>query len=189
MDTQQKETVMVLFLCEKEKKMTEKELLDYRDYEPEVYVENIEELSREEWLEKRKAGIGGSDCATMFGANPWSTMRELYWNKTNQEGVISDDEDNWVAKEVGHRLEELVIQIFKKRTGLVPYTIRSMFRHPKYLWMLADVDAFVTLPNGKTYVVEVKTCSVNALDKWGDKNSNVIPYNYEMQGRHCVKRS
>lgn len=165
--------------------MTEQDIRDYRNYEPQVYVEDIETLSHEEWLNQRKAGIGGSDCAAIFGASPWKTKRELYWDKIGDENVIQKEE-NWVAKEVGHRLEELVIQIFKKRTGLIPYTIRHMFRHPKYPWMLADVDAFVKLPNGKIYVVEVKTCSEAGLEKWGSPNSNVVPYHYEMQGRHYM---
>lgn len=155
------------------------------DYKPGVLVEDITKLTNEEWLQMRRKGIGGSDCAAIMGVSPWRTAKELYWDKTGQKDVVQEEE-NWVAKEVGHRLEELVAQIFRKRTGFEPYVVRKMFFHPKYPWMLADIDAFVQLPNGKIYIVEIKTCSINALDKWGEKNSNTIPYHYELQGRHYM---
>lgn len=161
------------------------------NFEPGVLVEDITKITEEEWLQYRKKGIGGSDCSIIFGASPWRTARELYWDKKGIKDIapVSDEESNWVAKEVGHRLEELVAQIFMKKTGLKPYAVRKMFYHPDYPWMLADVDFFVKVPvNGveKIFIVEIKTTSVNALDAWGDKNSNAVPYHYELQGRHYM---
>ena len=54
-----------------------------------------------------------------------------------------EEERNWVSLEIGHRLEELVVQIFMKKTGLKPYAVRKMFRHPLYPFMVSDVDFFV----------------------------------------------
>ena len=42
-----------------------------------------EGLSREEWLDCRKKGIGGSDAATIIGVSPFSTARDLYYDKLN----------------------------------------------------------------------------------------------------------
>lgn len=159
-------------------------------FEPGVLVEDITKITEQEWLAYRRKGIGGSDCAIVFGASPWRTTRELYWDKKGIKDLApTKEESNWVAKEVGHRLEELVAQIFMKKTGLQPYAVRKMFYHPDYPWMLADVDFFVKVPvDGveKIYILEIKTTSINALDAWGDKNSNVIPYHYELQGRHYM---
>ena len=70
-------------------------------------------LPREEWLEFRRKGIGGSDAACVLGISPFRTGVDLYYDKL---GIpIEDSEDNWVAKEVGTRLEELVARIFEKR--------------------------------------------------------------------------
>ena len=49
---------------------------------------------------------------------------------------------------MGHLLEPLVAKIFQHRTGYKIYQIKKMFQHPKYPWMLADVDYFVELPDG-----------------------------------------
>ena len=50
-------------------------------FEPGVLVEDITKITEQEWLAYRRKGIGGSDCAIVFGASPWRTTRELYWDK------------------------------------------------------------------------------------------------------------
>lgn len=50
-----------------------------RDYIPLVLVDT-EKLPREEWLEWRRKGIGGSDAATIIGVSPFSTARDLYYD-------------------------------------------------------------------------------------------------------------
>ena len=114
------------------------------NYMPEVIVEDITKLSEEEWRKYRFQGIGGSDAAAVCGVSPWKTTRDLYDEKV-QRAVIPEPDDGWVAKEIGKRLEELVVQIFMKRTGLRPYAVRRMFRHPLYPFMLANVDYFVEI--------------------------------------------
>lgn len=110
------------------------------EYTPEKVVD-ISNLSREDWLEYRKKGIGGSDVAAIMGISPFATIRDLFYNKTGVQPVIQEEEEsNWVAKEVGHRLEDLVAEIFSKKTGLEVFPVRIMFRHPLYPFMLADVD-------------------------------------------------
>ena len=115
------------------------------EYTPEKVVD-ISNLSREDWLEYRKKGIGGSDVAAIMGISPFATIRDLFYNKTGVQPVIQEEEEsNWVAKEVGHRLEDLVAEIFSKKTGLEVFPVRIMFRHPLYPFMLADVDYFVRM--------------------------------------------
>ena len=44
------------------------------EYTPEKVVD-ISNLSREDWLEYRKKGIGGSDVAAIMGISPFATIR------------------------------------------------------------------------------------------------------------------
>lgn len=46
------------------------------EYTPEKVVD-ISNLSREDWLEYRKKGIGGSDVAAIMGISPFATIRDL----------------------------------------------------------------------------------------------------------------
>ena len=152
------------------------------DYKAEVFVDT-ENLSREDWLACRRKGIGGSDAAAIMGMSPFCTKRDLYYDKCGIQAVMDEEEDNWVAKEVGHRLEDLVAEIFSRKTGLKVYPVRKMFRHPLYPFMLADVDFFIDFPDGSKGILECKTTNYNCQNKWANDST---PVNYEYQGRHYM---
>lgn len=124
-------------------------------YTPGVLVET-KDLPEDQWLEWRRKGIGGSDAAAVLGVSPFATARDLYYDKLKLV-EYEDRKSNWVAKKVGHLLEDLVAEIFHKKTGFPIYQIKKMFYHPLYPYMLADVDYFVTLPSGETAILEIKT--------------------------------
>lgn len=151
------------------------------NYTPEVVVEDITALTEEEWRGYRCLGIGGSDAAAVCGVSPWKTARDLYEEKI-QKVVVADPDEGWVAKEIGRRLEELVVQIFMKQTGLKPYSVRRMFRHPLYPFMLSNVDYFVEI-DGEIYIIECKTSFSFQMNEW---ENNSIPHHYALQGRHYM---
>ena len=153
-------------------------------YQPLVMVDTSN-LPREEWLQYRRRGIGGSDVGAIFGVSPFRTCRDIYYDKLGIAVVVEDD-SNWVQLEVGHLLEDLVAQIFHKKTGYPVYQIKKMFYHPKYPFMLADVDYFIRLPNGKTAILECKTTNYNAKDNWFLNGEEIVPVYYELQGRHYM---
>lgn len=147
-------------------------------------IVSTEGLSHQDWLGYRRGGIGGSDAAAIMGASPFATARDLYYDKKNLKPVNPyGEEENWVAKKVGHLLEELVAEIFSKKTGLEVYPIHKMFQHPHYPFMIADVDYFIAFPDGRTGILECKTTNYNCQDKWADDS---IPPNYEYQTRHYM---
>ena len=155
-------------------------------YDPSVLVDTAG-LPEEEWLEYRRQGIGGSDAAAILGLSPFATARDLYYDKLKLVGY-EDRKSNWVAKKVGHLLEDLVAEIFHVKTGYRIYQVKKMFYHPQHPFMLADVDYFIDLPNGKTAILEIKTTHYQAKDHWWRDGEEVVPVNYEVQGRHymCV---
>lgn len=52
-------------------------------YAPQILV-GTEGLPREQWLEYRRKGIGGSDAAAVLGISPFRTGRDLYYDKLNR---------------------------------------------------------------------------------------------------------
>ena len=156
------------------------------NYSPSVLVDTAD-ISEEEWKEWRRKGIGGSDASAILGISPFATARDLFYDKLKIL-PFEDEEDNWVQKEIGHLLEDLVANIFQKKTGYHIYQVKKMFHHPKYTFMLADVDYFVELPDGTTAILEIKTTNYNAKDNWWRDGEQIVPINYETQGRHymCV---
>lgn len=154
-------------------------------YTPSVLV-STEGLPEKEWLEYRRRGIGGSDAAAILGISPFATARDLYYDKLKIV-PFDDSESNWVAKKMGHLLEDLVAEIFHVKTGYRIYQIKKMFYHPVHTFMLADIDYFVELPNGRTAILEIKTTNYNAKDHWwSEDGQEIVPLNYEAQGRHYM---
>ena len=152
-------------------------------YQPLVLADTTH-LARPDWLELRRKGLGGSDAAAVLGISPFRTAQDLYFDKLGV--VTADDQENWVALEVGTLLEPLVARIFEKKTGLKVYQRKCMFQHPQYPWMLADLDYLVDLPDGTTAIVEIKTTNYNAKDKWWYNGAEIVPVYYEAQGRHYM---
>ena len=151
------------------------------NYEPTI-VADTSAMPEHEWHEWRRKGIGGSDVAAIYGLSPFGTARDLYNVKIGLEPVVPD-EDNWVAKEYGHCLEDLVAQVFSRKTGLEVYQQQKLFAHPLFPFMQANVDRFIRFPDGTTGILECKTTNHHNSDKWAD---DAIPINYEYQVRHYL---
>ncbi len=152
-------------------------------YRPDILADTTT-LSRPEWLEYRRRGLGGSDAAAVLGISPFRTARDLYYDKTGV--VTADNQENWVALEIGNLLEPLAAKIFSIKTGLKVYQRKCMFQHPEHPWMLADLDYLADLPDGTTAIVEIKTTNYNAQSKWWYNGAEIVPVYYESQGRHYM---
>lgn len=154
-------------------------------YEPQELVDTSN-LGNEEWLSYRRRGIGGSDAAAILGISPWRTARDLYYDKLSV--VKADMDENWVALEMGHLLEDLVARIFAKKTGLRIFQRKVMFQHPLYPWMLADLDYLAELPDGSNAILEIKTTNYNAKENWWYNGEEIVPVYYLKTSRdvwHC----
>ena len=151
------------------------------NYKP-IALVDTSTLTEEEWLAWRKKGIGGSDVAAALNLSPYRTARELYYDKIGVEPVIAPA-DKSITFAIGHLLEDIVAQVFSKQTGLTVYRDQTMYQHPLFPFMLADVDRFVTLPNGEKAILECKTAHFSAQCLWAN---GCVPRHYELQVRHYM---
>ena len=151
------------------------------NYEAAVLV-NTAGMEEEEWLNWRRKGVGGSDAAAVLGVSPYKTARDIYHEKI---GSIPDTEEkgNWVALEVGKRLEDLVSEIFARKTGFRVWKEPVMYQHPLYPYMIADFDYFFEMPDGAIGILECKTGNLYGKEKW---ENGAVPYHYELQCRHYM---
>lgn len=132
------------------------------------------------WLEVRKMGLGGSDCAAARDRSKYKTKLELYNEKVFG---IKENKIDWVTSAHGHILEPLIRDIFMRKTGYPVYKVERMLQHPFFPFLLADVDGICKLPDGKYAILEIKTTSPWNLTEWKD---NSIPDAYMEQGRHYM---
>ena len=121
------------------------------NYKPQVFADTSE-MSHDEWLKTRRFGIGGSEASIVMGVSPFATKRDLYYDKIGTKPVqVEPEEENWVAKAVGNRLEELVAMIFSKKTGLNVYPDKRMYQHPLFPFMKADLDFIIEFEDGTEF--------------------------------------
>ncbi|HHB1882718.1 YqaJ viral recombinase family protein [Bacillus cereus group sp. MYBK245-2] len=136
-----------------------------------------EDMAHEQWLEARKAGIGGSDAAAIAGLNKWSSPIAVYYDKTSE--TVKDQLPSEAAY-FGNVLEEIVAEEFSKRTNLQVRTCNAILQHPEYPWMLANVDRLVV---GEKVGLECKTASEYLKKEWEGEE---IPASYLLQCQHYM---
>lgn len=114
---------------------------------------------RHEWLEARRAGIGGSDALATLGLSPYSSRYSVWADK---RGLLPEQDDNEAMK-WGRRLEPIVADAFTEETG-IGTTVCGLMRHVDRDWQLASVDRLTD--DGA--VLEIKTTSAYRAGDWDD---------------------
>ncbi len=137
---------------------------------------NTKDMPREEWLALRRTGIGGSDAATICGLNPFSSLIELWADKT---GRLPDKDDNEAMRQ-GRDLEDYVASRFCEVTGKKVERRNATYQHDKYDFINANIDRKVV---GENAGLECKTTSV--FNK-SDFENGEIPRYYYCQCMHYM---
>lgn len=126
-------------------------------------------MSRKEWLELRRKGIGGSDAAGILGLNPHSSPLAVWVDKT---GAGSEEEEENEFIWLGNVLEEHVARRYASESGLQIVRMNQMLQHPEHTFMLANIDRRV---KGKRIGVEIKTTQSR---KWDFEGGEIAPWYY-----------
>ena len=133
------------------------------------------DMTRDEWLQKRRQGIGGSDASVILGLNPWKAQMDLWLEKT---GEFTEDEDNekmyW-----GRILEDIIAQEFSIRTGLKVRRKNAILQHKQHPFILANVDRLVI---GQKAGVECKNIGIRSAESW----EMGVPEYYQAQVQHYM---
>ena len=141
-------------------------------------IMTVEEMQdRKAWLEMRKTGIGGSDCAVVLGISKWKSQWELWLEKTGQVEIEDNSDNEYI--EAGNRLENTIAEWFCDKTGKKVRRC-GMLRSKEHPWMLADVDRLIV---GENAILECKTAAHWKLEEWNEDN---IPDAYYLQVQHYL---
>jgi predicted phage-related endonuclease len=154
--------------------------------------------AREEWLEARKSGLGGSDMGAILGLSPWASAYSVFTEKIGlTEGTPSTERMAW-----GNRHERTISKWYAEQTGrqVAPahwYSLDhlgidtakveavyfkdeketiALFRSKERPWMMASIDDLVCDPRKGWGVLEIK-CAEYGKREW----MNGPPKHYEAQ--------
>lgn len=142
--------------------------------------------SREEWLEERKKGIGGSDAAVILGLNPYKNNIRLWEEKTGR--VQAEDISDKPYVRYGTQAEEYLRELFKLDFPQyeVSHEENVTIKHHKYPFLFASLDGqLVDKETGELGILEIKTTNIlqsMQKERWKEK----IPDNYFCQVLHYL---
>jgi len=132
---------------------------------------STKDLSRDEWLNVRKQGIGSSDAAAAVGLNPYQSQLELWMIKTGRDGNLPkiDPNDESSPMYWGTILEPIVAVHYTKRTGNKVRRINAVLQHPDpdKSWMLANID-YSVVGSDEVQILECKTAGEFGSRLWRD---------------------
>lgn len=136
----------------------------------------VSEISREEWLDYRREGIGGSEAAIIVGLNRFGSPLQLWADKM---GLRKELEETEVMRQ-GSDLEEYVARRWMEATGKKVRRRNYIFRNTDYPHSIADIDREVV---GENAGLECKTTS---LYNKSDFENGEIPPTYYVQCQHYM---
>lgn len=136
---------------------------------------STKDMSKEEWLKHRQAGIGGSDASAVAGLNPWKTAVQIYIDKKEE----NPKEIKNFRMNLGSRLEGLVAELFTEETGLKVRNVNGILYNDKYPFARANIDRAIV---GEKAFLECKTTNSYAAKDW----EKGIPAHYEIQCLHYM---
>ena len=122
--------------------------------------------NREDWLEKRKKGIGASEASCILGLNHWKTNVDLWKEKTGQREPEDIGDKDCVM--YGKKAEELVRGLFELDYPgyMVEYDEFGMIANrPNEPWLFATLDGHI-IGGNKNGVLEIKTTTIQQSSQW-----------------------
>lgn len=144
---------------------------------------NTKQMSREQWLQVRKQGIGASDAAAAIGLNPYQSPLALWLVKTGRDSALPspNPDDDTSPVFWGNVLEPIVAQCYAKRTGNKVRKVNAVLQHAdadKH-WMLANLD-YAVVGNDEVQILECKTAGEHTAKSWREG----VPHYVQCQVQH-----
>jgi putative phage-type endonuclease len=145
-------------------------------------------MSRAEWLEKRKDGIGGSDISSILGLNHRFSAIELFYQKV---GLTQSTTEENEAMFWGSRNEDKILEVgqyldfdsgqyvdnYNSGNKLRKITkLRYMVNNPQYPWIIANLDGATNFTPRNFMMdgpAEAKAISSKTAERWTD---GIPPY-------------
>ena len=150
---------------------------------PALRLIKTNDLSRGEWLEVRRKGIGSSDASAAVGLNPYKSPLELWLEKTGRDEplVKIDPKDDTHPAFYGNLLEPIVAALYTSRTGNRVRKTNAVLQHPDpaFPWALANIDREV-MGDPAVSVLECKTTGMNGARLWKEG----VPEYVQLQVMH-----
>lgn len=165
-----------------------------RKYLDAIISHETKYMTKEEWLEARRGGIGGSDASSVLGFNPYKSSISVYLEKIRNNNLSRDlekkdgislinknqfKEEVSYKMELGNKLEEFVAREFTLKTGKKVRNINGILKNDNYPFALANIDRAVV---GEKAFLECKVTNSFSKKLWKKE----VPMHYQIQMTHYM---
>jgi len=139
------------------------------------------ESTRDDWLEDRQLGIGGSEAAGVVGLDDYQSPLSIWSRK---RGLMADYLIGNEAMEFGREFEPILVRKVQERTGYRvihwPQTLRCV--HVDYEWMRCTPDGLAESDISPGLgLVQIKTTSDRMMTEWVEDG---VPLRVQVQVQH-----
>lgn len=143
-------------------------------------------VDRQAWLASRKAGIGASEAAAIFGLSPYMSPLQLYLEKT---GALEPSDGEFEYLKWGKYLEGPLVRAFSDKTRRTATKEPDFFlrRRPGHEFMVATLDATQEpapgsepTPGPGPGVLELKNAGAWTIKEWKEEP----PLAFQIQVQH-----
>lgn len=134
-------------------------------------------ISREDFLLRRKSGIGGSDVAAIMGLSKYRTAYDVWLDKTS-DTVVEQQSD---VLALSSYLEAYTAQKYADLTGFTVKRWNSEIVHPQYKFLKGNIDREIMKSQLGLGVLECKALSnfnFRKVEMYG------LPDEYVLQIQH-----
>lgn len=140
-------------------------------------------LKRQEWLQRRRDGIGGSEAAAVLGLSSWKSTLALYCDKVGINDTAEDFEPDWLYW--GKALEPAIAKRYEKETGreVIHDGDYAFQRSSVYPWMCCTIDRSLIDPQKgpeNPGILSIKNVVGFKKSDWQDEP----PVQYQIQLQH-----
>jgi putative phage-type endonuclease len=136
-------------------------------------------IDTEAWLEGRTYGIGGSEAGIILGINPFKSRLELWNEKVTRTRHLHPEAE--IRLKLGNLLESFIAEEYSKITNR-KLDVRDQMVHPKYNFILGNIDREIIDNEKGPGVLEIKT--KGAFTNWEGED---IPIYYMAQLQHYLE--
>lgn len=132
--------------------------------------------ARNDWLNWRRQGIGGSDVAALIGLSRYSSPTSIFYDKLG----LLDASDESQRQRIGKRMESVLAAEFQDQTGLYVVGEQAWCHHGVHPWARCTVDGFVAdSPNGTDLELTLGNIEFKTDGRWAWPDG--IPHNIRAQ--------
>ena len=141
----------------------------------EIAVENIDNVSKEEFTQLRRQGLGGSDSSVLCGVNPFNTITDLIQSKVRTELTPEEKAIGQLAAvRKGNDLEPLIINRASTILKNIVFKPPHMYRFKEFPYLTMNFDGVIDIENKQYVPVEIKVCTYK-----GEKHYNKFKAIYD----------